>query len=76
MTLKIIFTDTVDYGLPDHLVHESCVNVLERLYKRPDAQQTHRTGQKIVWNKFKSLLNTDYKMLADKVEFQDNTDGT
>lgn len=67
--LKIIFSDNVEYGLPDHLVEQSCCGVLERLRKRPDDPQTHRTGQLLVWQKFQSLLATDYKILADKVEF-------
>ena len=69
MTLKIIFSDNVDYGLPDYLVHESCVSVLERLRKRPDDHMTHRTGQQIVWQKFQSLLTTDYSVLRPYVEF-------
>jgi hypothetical protein len=67
--LKIIFSDNVDYGLPDHLVEQSCCGVLERLRKRPNDPQTHRTGQQIVWQKLQSLLATDYSLLAGFVEF-------
>ncbi len=67
--LKIVFSDTVDYGLPDHLVHESCVGVLERLRKRSDDPMTHLTGQTLVWQKFQSLLTTDYSFLRLYVEF-------
>jgi hypothetical protein len=72
--LKIIFSENVDYGLPDHLIEQSCCSVLERLRKRPMLALTHRTGQRLVWQKFKSLLTTDYSILADQVEFEDTTD--
>lgn len=76
MALKIIYTNNVDIGLPDHLVEKLCRSVLERLRKHPNNLMTHRTGQKIVWQTFKSLLTTDYSILADQVEFEDKTNGT
>ena len=71
--LKIIFSDNVDYGLPDHAIEASCCGVLERLEKRPNDPQTHRTGQRLVWDTFHRLLQTDYEILMDLVEFQDVT---
>ena len=73
MTLKIIYTSNVDYGLPDHLVEQSCRSVFERLRRNPKDPQTHRTGQRLVWDTFHRLLQTDYDILIDLVEFQDVT---
>jgi replication-associated recombination protein RarA len=71
MALKIIFSNNVDIGLPDHLVERSCRSVLERLRRNPKDAQTHRTGQRLVWDEFHRLLQTEYDILLDLVEFQD-----
>jgi len=66
-------SNSVDYGLPDHLVEQSCYSVLERLRRNPQMPQTHRTGQRLVWDTFHRLLQTDYSILSGLVEFQDVT---
>lgn len=71
--LKIVFSNNVDYGLSDHLIDKSCCSILERLRKRPNDLQTHRTGQRLVWDTFHKLLKSDYEILINLVEFQDVT---
>jgi hypothetical protein len=70
--LKIVYTDKVDTGIPDHLVSKTCRQVLDRLAKRPQEYQAHRTGQRLVWDTFQYLIGTDYQHLQEHVDFEDN----
>lgn len=67
--LKIIFSDNVDFGLPDHLVEESCIQVLRRLENNPTNTFVHRTGQILVWSTFIKLIRNEYNGLRSEVEF-------
>lgn len=67
--LKIIFSENVDSGLPDHLVEETCRQVLQRLDDNPTNSFVHRTGQQLVWSTFIRLVRNEYKNLCCQVEF-------
>ena len=67
--LKIIFSDNVDFGLPDHLVEETCIQVLHRLESNPTNPFVHSTGQILVWSTFVRLVGNEYSNLRSQVEF-------